>query len=261
MTVGLVFVTTIGLGGATRNTVRQAVDRDATTSNGVAAREISRTATSEEARLSPKIDLLRVTLADLQQQVYGHDEDVVEMSAALRQSAEQLGLTLSPPAVNDALVQSSGLVGLEAFGGDWIGRWGDLPVEQRWEPVVAAPRELEVSGFVLKRVQYAWVGDGFGYNYEVTRAGSRALLGAVFHLEPAPSEVVAYMTPHVGIAVATSKVVWLTPQHVFFERVDPAGERYNISQYTWTGAPKEAELGWIYETCYHRPGAGSHPRH
>jgi hypothetical protein len=174
--------------------------------------------------------------------------------------AEQLGVALSAPAVSAALLQSPGLVALEAFGGDWIGRWGDLPVEQRWEPVVAAPRELKVSGFVLQRVQYAWVGDGFGYNYEVTRAGSRALLGAVFHLEPTPSEVVAYLTPHVGIAVAPSKVVWLTPEHVFFERVDPAGGRYNISQYTWTGAPKEAELGWIYETCYHRPGVGSPPR-
>ncbi len=165
--------------------------------------------------------------------------------------AARLEVALQPTAVLDALLQSPGLVALEAFCGDWLGCWGDLDVEHRWGPVVAASRELEISGFRLRRVQYAWVGDGCGYNYEVTRAGTRVLLGAVFHLEPAPSDVVAYQTPHVGVVVASSRVVWLTPQHLFFERVDPVDDRYSIAQYG-------RDLEWIYETSYHRPGGGSH---
>jgi len=121
ITVALVLVTAVGLGGATRNTVRRTADRDAATSTGAAAREISRTAASEETTLGSEIDLLRLTLADLQQQVFGDDEDVVETSAALRQSAEQLGLTVSRLDVDPTRgVVSATITGPDAATLDWL---------------------------------------------------------------------------------------------------------------------------------------------
>jgi len=172
-----------------------------------------------------------------------------------RAAAARLGRPLSGADVLRAAACGPGLDALEAFTGQWQGRWGVLPVWHCWEPPVAAPPGLRVQPWTLARLQRAWVGDGHGYNLEVVHAArpsALVLLGAVFHLEPPPSCAVAYLTPHLGIALGPGQLVWLTPAHLFVERVDEAAG-YRISQLAWTRTRGRVRLAAPYETTYRRP--------
>ena len=84
------------------------------------------------------------------------------------------------------------LDGREAFGpfdGRWYGMWQKLAVDHHWHPVVT--RGAWIGGgdesAKVESYQYAWVGDGFGWNYVCAPAGAQrgsVILGMVYHLVP-----------------------------------------------------------------------------
>ncbi len=121
LTIALVVVTSAGSGGAVRNVLREAMDREAAAAATVSAFELSRTATTDEAARTEEIDRLRNSVADLEKHIFADDLDVAVAGAEFSLSARRLGVTvlrLDTDPTRD--IVSIAAAGLEAATFGWL---------------------------------------------------------------------------------------------------------------------------------------------
>lgn len=123
------------------------------------------------------------------------------------------------------------------FEGKWYGMWGETPVNHDWRPslIDETPLETEVGAPRLIAQQYAWIDNGFGWNYLVTGNGSdnRYVLGMVYYVSPEEPGAIVGEKPHVGFRDGPSRLVWFTDREVFFEEVRGPAE-YRDQHYVIT---------------------------
>ena len=128
----------------------------------------------------------------------------------------------------------------ESFTGRWYGVWDRMHVDHHWHAVAKSPFSVDAS---LPRVsvQYAWIGDGFGWNYLAAPVGERSdgnvVLGMVYHVQPHQPDQIRLRRPHVGYYADPGKLIWLTAQEVFCEEIlwgrDEFPERYAITGFCY----------------------------
>jgi hypothetical protein len=110
------------------------------------------------------------------------------------------------------------------FNGRWYGLWDIHPVDHNWlRPTeYSPPQEIGQGQPRVLSAQFAWIGDGFGWNYLVAldgKAERRVILGMVYHLDPKAPDGISRRRPHVGLSMGPSRLVWITKEEVFFEEV------------------------------------------
>ncbi len=123
-----------------------------------------------------------------------------------------------------------------AFSGKWFGLWEGLPVDHDWSETAPfdPPLTLSHPSLDLHALQYAWIGDGFGWNILVSQPDEptrKFILGSVYHVRDRDRKKIYLHRPHAGIAPDPRTLVWITRNEVFFEEVPevPANrERYFI---------------------------------
>ncbi len=125
------------------------------------------------------------------------------------------------------------------FSGKWYGLWDIHPVDHDWSPVrkFTPPSRLGCAGTALAGQQFAWIGDGFGWNYVSLVNGDPdrpVILGMVYHLRGEPPRI--YLSrPHVGLYGGPGKLIWITAKEIFFEETFAANpdtsspDRYAIT--------------------------------
>ena len=134
------------------------------------------------------------------------------------------------------------------FSGRWYGKWDQMLVDHHWHPVVtdparSAPGRSDRAGKsvpALVGLQYAWIGDGFGWNYLVrpTGAPGSVVLGYVYHLTPHKPAEIRFESPLVGYFDGAGRLIWVTPSLIFFEEVlpgkSPQTQRYAITGFNYS---------------------------
>ena len=142
-----------------------------------------------------------------------------------------------------ALEGRSNLVdGVLAFGdftGKWYGRWDRMVVDHDWKDVQSFEPSFPLHGepfLCLRALQYAWIGDGFGWNLLAAPLGHNNLdviLGTVYHVEDHDPARLRSHQPHVGISLNQGQLIWITPEDVFLEEIllhkERQKERYAIT--------------------------------
>ncbi len=132
----------------------------------------------------------------------------------------------------------------DAFNGRWFGVWGDSEVNHDWQPTqIFRPSKsyADVSP-KLESLQYAWISNGFGWNYLVAfpsdghePADTRraCVLGMVYYFTGDNFETISGSKAHVGFADSPTRLVWITEREVFLEEVfagdTPAKDTYVIT--------------------------------
>jgi hypothetical protein len=151
-----------------------------------------------------------------------------------------------------------------AFEGKWYGIWDKMEVDHQWYPQINQHPPVKVDGFNpfwVHAVQFAWIGDGFGWNVvasEKEDADEYYILGTVFHVRDKNPEQVYLHRPHVGISVSEDRLIWLTAGEVFLEERIPAKddlpERYTITgfNYQMNGRAQLSVRGNSFQAVYSR---------
>lgn len=128
------------------------------------------------------------------------------------------------------------------FSGRWYGLWDERRVDHEWRiPLeINPPRPVDKTGFDIQILQYAWVGDGFGWNFLVNPHGktdTMILMGMVYHTDDLNTEQVSNYDPHIGIDAGPGRIIWITPGHIFFEEIfdktDLGSNLYTITGFTF----------------------------
>lgn len=113
------------------------------------------------------------------------------------------------------------------FAGRWYGRWDQLKVDHHWHDVVSlnSHRALmdraseEELPLVVAR-QYAWIGNGFGWNFVVRVADlGDVVLGYVYLVDPRKADAIRFSAPLVGYYDGPGRLIWITATSVYFEEV------------------------------------------
>ena len=111
----------------------------------------------------------------------------------------------------------------DGFQGEWFGKWDEMLVDHRWFPSVSFDSRLRIDGFhdvFIRDGQFAWVGDGFGWNIiasETADINKGFVLGSVYHVQGGDLLQVQEHRPHVGIICGDRRLIWITRGEVFFE--------------------------------------------
>lgn len=133
-----------------------------------------------------------------------------------------------------------GTLSFELFNGKWYGKWDQYKVDHDWEPTLEFHPPIIIdttNAFSLRAVQYAWIGDGFGWNAVIApkhRNTGDVILGSVYHVHNQnPDEIYAHR-PHVGISLDEGQLIWITQREIFLEQVIPSPNQNNES-YSITG--------------------------
>jgi len=124
-----------------------------------------------------------------------------------------------------------------AFDGRWFGRWGDSNVNHDWQPTVnyATPRKTEDDLPMIQALQYAWISNGFGWNYLVAKpsqnsqvvssnsekANQSYVLGMVYYFDGKDFLTIRGEKAHVGFSDSPNRLIWITEKEVFMEEVFP----------------------------------------
>jgi hypothetical protein len=125
-----------------------------------------------------------------------------------------------------------------AFDGRWYGLWDQSPVNHDWQPTTTFQPARPVGGTShgIAAWQYAWIGNGFGWNYLVHLEAEKnrpVVLGMVYYLVPADQNQIVGRKPHVGYVDGPTRLIWITEREVFFEEVLPADEGH-VERYVIT---------------------------
>ncbi len=85
----------------------------------------------------------------------------------------------------------------EPFSGRWYGLWEKKQVNHHWHQTKSMSVEESES---LVSAQFAWIGDGFGWNYLINgqEPGDGVVLGYVYHLEENDPSKVRFEFPLIG---------------------------------------------------------------
>ena len=151
-----------------------------------------------------------------------------------------------------------------SFEGRWFGVWDKMEVDHHWYPQINQRPPVKVDGFHtfwVHAVQFAWIGDGFGWNVvasEEEDSGEYYLLGTVFHVRDKDPAQVYLHRPHVGVSVEEDRLIWLTAGEVFLEERIPSKddlpERYTITgfNYQMNGRNQLSVRGNSFQAVYSR---------
>lgn len=133
-----------------------------------------------------------------------------------------------------------GALSFELFNGKWYGKWDQYLVDHDWEPTLEfhSPIILDTTNSLsLRAVQYAWIGDGFGWNAVIApehRNTGDVILGSVYHVRNQNPDEIDSHRPHVGIPLDEGQLIWITDSEVFLEQAFKAGNPKDES-YAITG--------------------------
>ena len=127
-----------------------------------------------------------------------------------------------------ALEEGQGRVlGEEVFGafrGKWFGRWDGNDVDHHWGRYAAlhpAPVfRADENSVRLDGYQFAWIGDGYGFNHVCSVPGNpwnRYILGYVVHVKDGNLAQETARRPHVGVDAGPGRIIWITAGEVFLE--------------------------------------------
>jgi len=132
----------------------------------------------------------------------------------------------------------------DAFDGRWFGVWGESEVNHDWQPTqqFTPPKSFADAAMELQAIQYAWISNGFGWNYlvslpsdadEPAKIDRSNVLGMVYYFTGDDFENISDSKAHVGFADGPTRLVWITEHEVFLEEVfagdTPAEDTYVIT--------------------------------
>jgi len=132
----------------------------------------------------------------------------------------------------------------DAFDGRWFGIWGESEVNHDWQPTqtFAPPKAYADVSLKLQSLQYAWISNGFGWNYlvslpsdgcELAKKQRSCVLGMVYYFTGDNFETISGSKAHVGFVDSPTRLVWITEREVFLEEVfagdTPSKDTYVIT--------------------------------
>lgn len=159
----------------------------------------------------------------------------------------------------------------KAFNGKWYGIWDKMKVDHHWFPQINQDPPKKIQAFHdvwVHAVQFAWVGDGFGWNVVATEEEDSSdyfLLGTVYHVRDKDPSQIYLHRPHVGISATKDQLIWMTSREVFLEeRLEPKGEfpeRYVITgfNYQMQGNTRLSVVGNSFQAIYTRKSDQRYP--
>lgn len=120
----------------------------------------------------------------------------------------------------------------DAFDGRWFGLWGESEVNHDWRPTQQFSPAKSFGGVPLRlqAIQYAWISNGFGWNYlaslgpadpESQKPNRLCVLGMVYYFQGDDFRQVAGEKAHVGFVEGPGRLVWITENEVFLEEAFP----------------------------------------
>lgn len=124
----------------------------------------------------------------------------------------------------------------EPFKGKWYGVWDRTEVNHDWRPtrIAESPKATSQPGVFLCADQYAWIHNGFGWNYLVSadqKGLGNFVLGQVYYVDDKDRKRIVNRKPHVGFAdlkagdLSPTRLVWITEFEIFLEEVFPQTNR------------------------------------
>ena len=166
----------------------------------------------------PSVDQLYRSISQFKQQMAIH----LSGDSSIDHFAPEAGAFLD--AIIGKADTSTAAESFNAFKGYWYGEWDGNEVNHQWSRVETyqpADQLVYQDGVIyIHALQYAWVGDGFGWNIIASRDNDPSetyVLGAVYHVIDQDTSQIRFFIPLVGIAGAPTRLIWLTPSHVFLE--------------------------------------------
>lgn len=185
-------------------------------------------------------EALRKKLLALDSDGVPYCQRVCEAIAEFQQSAEKLlqsrkrisGFRMSTKRLQTQLEGGENLSAesFSAFDGRWFGRWGTANVNHDWQPTrtFAQSKRYQGSDMQVHAIQYAWISNGFGWNYLVSPAPKAVdkpsfpyVLGMVYYFDGVDFETIQGEKAHVGFVDSPTRLVWITEREVFLEEVFP----------------------------------------
>ena len=135
------------------------------------------------------------------------------------------------------------------FSGRWYGVWDKQPVDHNWHETVFAKNSEDDLGPKFPKLighQYAWIGDGFGWNYLIKprHATGEVVLGFVHHLQPFHTEQIKSDFPLVGFKDEGKRLIWVTGSNVFFEEVGTISTKFFSKESEPVYAITGFDYGW-----------------
>jgi len=154
-----------------------------------------------------------------------------------RRPIEQFDLGTNRIAMQLSGGESLSTTSFTAFDGRWFGRWGESNVDHDWQPTElhATPRKTADDLPIIHAIQYAWISNGFGWNYLVSNSHEISqlvspvtkqerqpyILGMVYYFEGKDFLTIRGEKAHVGFSDNPNRLIWITEQEVFLEEVFP----------------------------------------
>ncbi len=181
---------------------------------------------------------------------------------------------LTAPQIADRIAGQTpievGARGFARFTGRWYGSWDGRDVDHHWTMVQRAALQFDDHDpFDVDRLQYAWIGDGFGWNaltipHDLEPEHEHdvgAILGAVYHVRNGDPNAIQIYRPHVGIADLDGRLIWITQREVFLEEVLPESPpRYAITGFHYQDRDGVIAIrGSAFQAIYTRT-PGDRPR-
>lgn len=189
-------------------------------------------------------DALRAKLLSVSPSGETYGDQICELVLKFQTAVEQSNLLGSPVRdFNMSVVRLSGQLSgkdtiapdaFDQFDGRWFGRWDKMNVNHDWRPseTFNPPKILSPNDPPLAALQYAWVSNGFGWNYLCSLDGSgkrNFVLGMVYYFEAPDYQTVTGKTALVGFADSPTRLVWITEKELYLEEVFPDQQRYVIT--------------------------------
>lgn len=128
----------------------------------------------------------------------------------------------------------------DAFTGRWFGRWDESDVNHDWLPSTnySPPRAIAAGHPPIRSLQYAWISNGFGWNYLSSRDGDpnrNYVLGMVYYFSHPNYRDIIEEKPHVGFADGPTRLVWITEFELYLEEAFPESISGQSDCYVITG--------------------------
>lgn len=127
-----------------------------------------------------------------------------------------------------------GLDVLNAFSGEWSGKWKSMNVKHLW--LSFEELNLEINElFKIIGFQTCFTGDGFGWNYLIQKGEEIIILGYVYHFNTKGK--LDYENPHYAFVNGQSQIIWVSDNHIYYEFVCNSKKHKNEKHYVITALP------------------------
>lgn len=128
----------------------------------------------------------------------------------------------------------------DSFDGRWFGRWDGNDVNHDWRPskVFAPPRKMDDQHSPIESLQYAWISNGFGWNYLSARDGDvnhNYVMGMVYYFAHPNYRDIIEEKAHVGFADGPTRLIWITEFEIYLEEAFPRSQTGQPDCYVITG--------------------------